>query len=75
MAYVRPTAMHYTFVRNATVYYVTADLHNRRITLTWGRLGATGRTLVHTFTTREEARDFLDGIVERREALGYSQVA
>lgn len=72
--YTRPTVKTASFVRG-TSYVVKADLHNRRITTIVGKCGAKGRTKVHNFKTRDEAREFLDTILERRDNLGYARVS
>lgn len=77
--YRRPTVQQSIFVRarrrRTQVYIVRADLHNRRITTTVAQAGTEGRTTVMRFTTRDDAREMLDTIEERRERLGYVQVA
>lgn len=79
MPYTRPTVTTSSFARVqnnvCTIYTVAADLHNRRITTTVGPIGRKGRVTINTFATRDEARDFLDVVLERRENLGYEQVA
>lgn len=77
--YKRPTVEQSIFVRarrrRTTVYIVRADLHNRRITTIVAKAGTAGRTTSIRFKSRDDAREFLDTILERREMLGYEQVA
>lgn len=72
--YTRPTRTTSSFVRG-TFYIIKADLHNRRITTIVGPAGRAGRTTVKNFKTRDEAREYYDMLVERREALQYAQVS
>lgn len=75
MAYVRPTVAVLKFRRNDLRYTLRADLHNRRITSVFTRVGGACRKIVKVFPTREEAREYLERVLDRRDSLGYEQVA
>lgn len=74
--YSRPTVRRQTFRNsNGTLYELRFDLHNRRVT---SRVRTsrqrTGRTIVRTFPTRDDAREYVETVQDRRENLGYVRV-
>lgn len=73
--YVRPLTTRSMFRRGTTFYALKVDLHNRRITTRVGKVGSRGRTVVRTFPTRDDAREFEQTVRERRDLLKYVQVA
>lgn len=67
-----------TFVNVATrraFYTIKTDANNNRVTLRFGRLGTLGKSIVKTFSSRDETREFAEKARETRIAHGYVQIA